>query len=313
LTRPVVGVLIMAYGTPATRADILPYYTHIRRGKAPTPELLKELEDRYEAIGGLSNLNHITNDQANAVHTRMLEAEDGVDYHLYIANKHWEPWIPDTIAQMAADGIKQAVALVLAPQGSKMSSGAYFDQVDKAMAELPDPFKITKIFNWHLEPGFIAAEVEKMEEALARFPGVPRAEITAVFTCHSLPERILTWGDPYPQHLREIGQAVSEACGLKKVEYAYQSAGRTPEPWLGPDIRDKITQLAGSGEKNVIVSSVGFISDHLEVIYDLDIEVTPIAQELGIHFERTGMLNDHPLLMQALADLLRREAHALIG
>lgn len=313
MANPVVGVLIMAYGTPDTRADILPYYTHIRRGKPPTPELLKELEDRYEAIGGLSNLNHITKDQACAVHARMVAADDGVDYRLYTANKHWNPWIPETVAQMAVDGIKQAAALVLAPQGSKMSSGSYFDQIDKAMNELPEPFKIAKVFNWHQEPGFIAAEVEKMEEALARFPGVPREEITVVFTCHSLPERILTWGDPYPQHLREIGQAISESCGLKKVEYAYQSAGRTPEPWLGPDIREKIPQLAVSGEKNVIVSSVGFISDHLEVIYDLDVEVTPIAQELGIHFERTGMLNDHPLLMQALADLLRREAHAMVG
>lgn len=313
MAKEVVGVLIMAYGTPNSREEILPYYTHIRRGKPPTPELLQELADRYEAIGGLSNLNQITAMQARAIHQRMVEANDGVEYKLYIANKHWVPWIPDTVKQMYADGVRKAVALVLAPQGSKMSSGSYFAQIDAANAELPEPIQFNQVFSWHLEPGFIAAEVEKMEEAIAKFPETSREKLAVIFSCHSLPERILTWNDPYPDHLKEIGHAISERCGLKNVHYAYQSAGRTPEPWLGPDVREKMTELAAVGEKSIVVSAVGFISDHLEVLYDLDIEVPPVARELGVHFERTGMLNDHPLLMQGLADLLRGEAKKLLA
>ncbi len=312
MSKPVVGVLVMAYGTPNKKEEILPYYTHIRRGKPPTPELLQELTERYEAIGGLSNLNAITRAQTEGIARELAASGDEVEYRVYTANKHWEPWIPDTVRQMAEDGIKQAVGIVLAPQGSKMSSGAYFDQVNKVLEELGHPFQIKQVFNWHLEPGFIEAEVEKMEEALARFPEVqnPREEVAVVFTCHSLPERILTWNDPYPEHLREIGQAIAERCGLKKVHYAYQSAGRTPEPWLGPDIREYLAELAGQGEKHVIVSAVGFISDHLEVLYDLDIEVKQDAEKLGVHLERTGMLNDHPKLLKALADVVRRYARS---
>lgn len=305
MTKPVVGVLVMAYGTPNSREEILPYYTHIRRGKPPTPELLQELTDRYEAIGGLSNLNKITADQAQALLRALQELYPETDWRVYVANKHWQPWIPDVVKQMAADGIEQAVGIVLAPQGSKMSSGSYFEQVNKALAELPEPFAMAQVFSWHLEPDFIAAEVEMMKAALAKFPeGQPHV----IFTCHSLPERILTWNDPYPTHLREMGEAIAAACGLTNVHYAYQSAGRTPEPWLGPDVREKVKELVEGGVQSVIVAAVGFISDHLEVLYDLDIEMKHVADELGIHFERTGMLNDHPLLARALAKVVCRAA-----
>ncbi len=306
MTKPVVGVLVMAYGTPNQKDEILPYYTHIRRGRAPTPELLQELTDRYEAIGGLSSLNHITQDQAEGVHKALLQMYPEIDWKLYVANKHWAPWIPDVVKQMAADGIKQSVGIVLAPQGSKMSSGSYFDQVNATLAELPEPFTMAQVFSWHLEPDFIAAEVEQMRAALAKFSAEEQPFV--LFTCHSLPERILTWNDPYPTHLSEIGDAIAMEVGLVTYGFAYQSAGRTAEPWLGPDVRDKVAELARRGVKAVIVSSVGFISDHLEVLYDLDIEMQQVADELGIHFERTGMLNDHPLLSRALAKVVYRAA-----
>lgn len=305
MTKPVVGVLVMAYGTPNQKEEILPYYTHIRRGRAPTPELLEELTQRYEAIGGLSNLNQITRVQAEGILQELQAQDPDTDWRLYVANKHWEPWIPDTVKAMAADGITRAVGITLAPQGSKMSSGSYFEQVNKTLAELPAPFPMAQVFSWHLEPDFIAAEVAMMREALAKFP---EGQPDVIFTCHSLPERILTWNDPYPQHLREIGQAVAAQCGLDRVHYAYQSAGRTAEPWLGPDVREKVAELAAGGTRSVLVASVGFISDHLEVLYDLDIEMSQTANELGIHFERTGMLNDHPLLLRALATVVRRAA-----
>lgn len=308
MAKPVVGVLVMAYGTPNSKEEILPYYTDIRRGRPPTAEQLEELTQRYEAIGGLSRLNDISVAQTSGVVRALQAADDDVEYRVYGANRHWHPFIKDVVRMMYDDGIRKAVGIVLAPQGSKMSSGAYFERLDAAVAELPEPIAFTKVMSWHLEPDFIAAEVAMMEQALAKFPGTDPGIIDVIFTCHSLPERILTWHDPYPTHLREMGEAIAAQTGLKRVHYAYQSAGRTPEPWLGPDVRAKVAELAAAGSKNVLVASVGFISDHLEVLYDLDIELKQEAEKLGVHFERTGMLNDHPLLCKALADVVRRNA-----
>lgn len=308
MAKPVVGVLVMAYGTPNSKEEILPYYTDIRRGRPPTAEQLEELTQRYEAIGGLSRLNDISIAQTRGIVRALQAAEDGVEYRVYGANRHWHPFIKDVVRQMYDDGIRKAVGIVLAPQGSKMSSGAYFERVDAAVAELPEPIEFAKVMSWHLEPDFIAAEVEMMQAALAKFPGADLGDIDVIFTCHSLPERILTWHDPYPTHLREMGEAIAAQTGLQRVHYAYQSAGRTPEPWLGPDVREKVAELAAAGSKHVLVASVGFISDHLEVLYDLDIELKQEAEKLGVHFERTGMLNDHPLLCRALALVVRRYA-----
>lgn len=312
MARELMGVLVMAYGTPDGPDDVLPYYTHIRRGRPPTPEALQELVERYEAIGGRSNLNEITRAQAKGIGARLNDgSDDRYEYRIYVANKHWKPWIPDTVKQMAADGIKQAVAVVMAPQGSKMSSGSYFEQVKSALAELDNPIQFSFVFNWHLEDGFIAAEAEKVEEALAKFPEVNRERLAVIFSAHSLPERILTWHDPYPVHLEEMGKAIAAKVGLKNVHFAYQSAGRTPEPWLGPDVAEKAEELAAAGERSILVCAAGFISEHLEVQFDLDIEMQEAADKLGIHFERTAMLNDHPLLLQALADKVRSHAHEM--
>ncbi|HYF93180.1 MAG TPA: ferrochelatase [Symbiobacteriaceae bacterium] len=310
MSKPVVGVLVMAYGSPNTREDVLPYYTDIRRGRPPTPEQLAELLRRYEAIGGISRLNEISIAQTRGVARELAASGDAVEYRVYGANRHWHPFIKDVVRQMYDDGIRKAVGIVLAPQGSRMSSGAYFERLDAALAELPAPgIEFAKVFSWHLEPPFIQAEIEQMQGALAKFPA--GADPTVVFTCHSLPERILTWNDPYPAHLREMGQAIAAATDITKTDYAYQSAGRTPEPWLGPEVRAKVAELAAAGEKHVLVAAVGFISDHLEVLYDLDIELKQEAEKLGVHFERTGMLNDHPLLCKALADVVRRYARGV--
>jgi ferrochelatase len=296
----------MAYGTPDQPEDIRPYYTDIRRGRAPSDEQLAELTARYAAIGGGSRLNEISRAQAATLGRALNEGSGDVEYRVYQANRHWAPWISDVVKQMAADGIERAVAIVLAPQGSKMSSGAYFDRVDAANADLPVPINFTYVFSWHLEPAFIEAEAAKVAEALAKFPEGNREQLAVMFTCHSLPERILTWQDPYPQHLREIGEAVAGRVGLQNVHYGYQSAGRTPEPWLGPDVRDAVAALAAAGEKSVLICSVGFISDHLEVLYDLDIEMREAARELGVHFERMAMLNESPLLAEAMASAVRK-------
>lgn len=303
MDRPVVGLLVMAYGTPNRREEILPYYTHIRRGRRPTPELLAELTQRYEAIGGLSQLNQISRAQSERLLQALQAAEPEIDWRLYVANKHWEPWIPDVVRQMAADGIRRAVAVVLAPQASRLSSGAYFDQVNKVLAELPEPPEILAVHSWHLEPEFIALEADLVRKGFSHFSnGMPEV----LFTCHSLPERILMWNDPYPVQLREMGEAIAEQLGLKRIHFAYQSAGRTAEPWLGPDVRARVRELAQNGVRSVLVAAVGFIADSLEILYDLDIELKQDAARWGIHLERTEMPNDHPLLAQALAGAVRR-------
>ncbi|MGE5673303.1 MAG: ferrochelatase, partial [Mycobacterium leprae] len=279
----------------------------IRRGHAPTPEQLTALQRRYEAIGS-SRLNEITRVQVEGIARVLAQADDPVEYRVYGANKHWTPRIPDVVRQMAQDGIEQAVALVLAPQASKLSSGTYFEIVDAAVASLPDFISFTPVFGWHLEPGYIEALSQKVSEALTRFPESNREKLPVIFTCHSLPQRILTWSDPYPDQLQEIGRAVAERVGLQRIYFAYQSAGRTPDPWLGPDVRVKVRQLAEAGERSLLICPAGFLADHLEVRYDLDIELKQEADQLGVHLERTAMLNDDPLLLEALAGVVRRYA-----
>lgn len=305
MTDAPVGVLVMAYGSPNRPEEILPYYTNIRRGRPPTPEMLAELQQRYAAIGGMSRLNQITAAQARSLGAVLNEAGDA-SYRIYVANKHWEPWIPDVVRQMGADGIRRAVALVMAPQGSRLSSDLYQEQVDAANRELPEPIQFVKIRSWHREPDYIRAVAEQVEAALERFPECSREQLPVIFTCHSLPERILTWNDTYPVHFREMGEAVAAAAGLRRIYFAYQSAGRTPEPWLGPDVAEVVASLAAKGERSILVCAVGFLADHLEVLYDLDIDLQGKAARLGVHLERTAMLNDHPLLARALAGVVRR-------
>lgn len=306
-----VGVLVMAYGTPDGPDDILPYYTDIRRGRAPSPELLKELQDRYQAIGLYGRLTRITQAQATGIERILNVGEAGAAgprYRAYVGMKHWKPYIADAVADMVGDGVRRAVALVMAPQGGRMSIGSYYEILDKILADMPEPIRFSKVQNWHQEPDFLAALEERVRDAFKLFPEAAPDTLDVVFTAHSLPERILTWHDPYPTHLREIGEAVAQRAGLRKVHFAYQSAGRTPDPWLGPEIREKLRELQAGGAQSVLVCPVGFVADHLEVLYDLDIELRRLADELGVHLERTQSLNDHPLLLSALASVVRRQA-----
>lgn len=308
MAKPVTGVLVMAYGSPEQKEDILPYFTDIRGGRTPSPEALAGLERRYAAIGGRSHLNETSSAQAEGVGRLLNGAGDGTEYRVYQANKHWHPRIPDVIRQMSQDGIERVVAIVLSPLASRLSSGTYFQIVDQTVADIPAGMAVTPIPGWHLEPAFIQALTARVEAAIAKFPECNREDVVLVFTAHSLPQRILTWGDPYPTELQESGAAVAARAGLEKVHFAYQSASPTPEPWLGPDIKEKVRELAAAGEKAVVVCPVGFIADHLEILYDLDIELKREAEGLGVHVERIGMLNDDPMLLEALAAVVRRTA-----
>lgn len=298
------GILVMAYGSPDTTDDVEAYYTHIRRGRKPSPEQVAELIARYEAIGG-SPLNEITFKIAGEIEHRL--ASEG-KVKAYVGMKHWHPYIDATVRKMAEEGIRQAVALALAPQYSKMSVEGYLEAARGEAAKVG--IELAEVRSWHLEPLYIEALAAKLAEARARFPeGVQRVRV--LFTAHSLPERILEWNDPYPVQLDETCRAVASAATVDDWSFAYQSASQTHEPWLGPDILDVLDELKAGGYQGVLVCPVGFVTDHLEILYDIDIEAKGRADELGLHLERTASLHTDGRFIDALAKVVRAHAGKL--
>jgi ferrochelatase len=287
-----IGVLVMAYGSPATAGDVEAYYTHIRRGRPPTPEQLDDLRRRYDAIGGISPLRARTEAQA-----RVLQDALGAGYRVALGMKHAAPFIEDGVATLIAAGCERIVGLVLAPHYSAMSVGEY---VERARAASSAPF--SAITTWATEPAYVTFLADAVREQLATMP----ANTTVLFTAHSLPKRILDSGDPYPDEIRATADAVAGEVGLDRwtgYATAWQSAGRTPEPWLGPDVLDVIADATGS----LLVCPCGFVSDHLEVLYDLDVDAKAAAERKGITFARTRVVNDDKDVLEALAARVRAE------
>ncbi len=288
------GLLVMAYGTPRRLEDVGADYTHIRRGRPPPAPLLLELVERYRAVGGPTRLNQITREQADGLERAL--AGRGFEVTVRVGFKHVEPFIGQAVRELADTGIGRAVGLVMAPHYSLRSIAEYEDRAREAA---PEGFEIEMIRSWHDHPGFVAFLGNRLQEALERVGGDPHV----VFTAHSVPARVLEGGDPYPGQLLATSRAVVDAIGIDRWTFAYQSAGRTAEPWLGPDILDVIADLAERGETGMLVQSIGFVADHLEVLYDLDIEARRAAERRGLSFARTPMPNVHPDFVAALADL----------
>jgi protoporphyrin/coproporphyrin ferrochelatase len=296
------AVVLMAYGTPRSKEEILPYYTDIRRGRPPTDEQLQDLTNRYEAIGGLSPLKQLTEDQRDALQDELNGISPNT-FQVFLGLKHATPFIEETVAEVVGLGYKKIVGLVLAPHYSSYSIGQYMDRV-RAVAE-PAGVTVTGIDSWAREEAFIDFLANDMREKLASLP--ERTKV--LFTAHSLPQRIIDGGDPYPEELRATAELVAEKVGLTRWSdwsIAWQSAGRTPEPWIGPDILEVIDSFAAqsaSGEPidGVLVSACGFVADHLEVLFDLDIEAAKHAESLGIAFARTACVNSNASVMAALA------------
>ena len=294
-----ISVVLMAYGTPRSREEILPYYTDIRRGRPPTDELLAELTGRYEAIGGLSPLAALTEAQRDAVQ-RALDAVQPGRFRVTLGLKHAHPMIEEAVADVAAAGAEKIIGLVLAPHFSSYSIGQYVGRATTA-AE-PHGINVIGIDSWATEAAFVDFLAADMRSRLAKMP--PATKV--LFTAHSLPQRIIDAGDPYPNELRATAVAVAAALGLREGEewdIAWQSAGRTPEPWIGPDVLDAIDALAASDKPpaGVLVCACGFVADHLEVLFDLDIEAKKHAESRGLVFDRTSCVNDDPTVMEALA------------
>lgn len=296
-----IGVLVMSYGTPESLEGVEAYYTHIRRGHPPTAEQLEDLTSRYRAIvGGVFPLRENTNRQVAALQYRLDEIAGKGRYVCYQGLKHAAPFIEDGIAEMAADGIKEAVGIVLTPQYSSMSVGGYLKRAGEAADGHGIAF--SGVANYHLHPVLIEALAERVQRGLDKL-GASAGEALVLFSAHSLPARILEINDPYPDQLLETSRAVAQAAGVVNWQFTWQSAGQTGQPWLGPDILDTLSVLAKENvTKSVLITPVGFVSDHLEVLYDIDIEAKRHAEELGLALERIDMLNDDSKYMQSLAD-----------
>ena len=291
------AVLLMAYGTPATLDDVPAYFAHIRGGRQVRPEAVEELRERYRRIGGTSPLREVTEAQAAGV-ARVLR-ERGSAVPVAVGMKHAPPFIGDAVSDLARAGVRRIAALALAPHYSKVSIASYFSTAAEAAASLGLSLRTRE--SWHDHPGFIAGLADRVRAALrgAHDP----ASVETIFTAHSLPERILSWGDPYPDQLLQTSALVAASAGLSRWRLAFQSASHTGEPWLGPHLLDVLRERAGGGAREILVCPVGFVADHLEVLFDIDVEARDLAQELGVRLMRTPSLNDGADFLAVLAAL----------
>lgn len=295
------GIFLLAYGTPDTLDDVGPYFTHIRGGRTPSPEAIEHLKERYAMLGGRTPLTDITNETARALEAR-LNGEGG-DYRAYVGMKHWHPYIVDVMPRIAADGVRKLIAIVLAPHYSSFSVAGYRKYVEQGQEKLGHPFDITFVQQWHLHPKFVEMIAGRVREQLDAF--APGEEPTVLFSAHSLPARIRDAGDPYEQQLLASCEAVARAMGLATWRFAWQSAGGTSEPWLGPDILEYLETMRAEGITRVVSCPIGFVSDHLEVQFDIDHEAQQKARELGMELRRTRMPNATPELIAVLAAIVR--------
>ncbi|WP_025785984.1 ferrochelatase [Sporosarcina sp. D27] len=295
------GLLVMAYGTPYKEEDIEPYYTHIRHGRKPAPEQLEDLKNRYEAIGGISPLAHITEGQAQALCDALNQAQDEIEFKLYIGLKHITPFIEEAVAQMDKDGIKEAVTVVLAPHYSTFSVKSY----NTRAKEEADKYgiSVTSVESWYKQPKFLKYWEEKIRETFDSMSDAEREKSVLVVSAHSLPQKIREAGDPYPDQLEETAKLLAEAADVKEYAVGWQSEGQTGEPWLGPDVQDLTRELnEKKGYTSFVYTPVGFVSDHLEVLFDNDYECKVVCDEIGAAYHRPAMPNTDPLFIGAVAD-----------
>lgn len=295
-----IAVLLMAYGGPGNLAEVEPYLLDVRGGRPTSPALVEEIRERYARIGGRSPILELTKAQAAGVAAAL-----GGDYRVYVGMRHWHPYIAAAVEDVVAAGHRRVIGVVMAPHYSGMSVGAY---EKKLLAAAGDRLETALVRSWWQQPAFLDAVAGRVTQALQRFP-VP-ADVEVIFSAHSLPERILASGDPYPDELKASAAEIAQRLRLPRWQFAYQSAGATSEPWLGPDAGEVITELAGRGRKAVLIAPIGFVCDHVEILYDIDVEYQELAGRLGIQLERIASLNDDRGLVTAVAEVVRTTARS---
>jgi protoporphyrin/coproporphyrin ferrochelatase len=308
-----IGVLVMAHGTPASPDEIGAFYTRIRRGRPPTPEQLAELEARYAAIGGTSPLAERTAVQVAGI-AAALEADFPGSFVVRYGAKHTEPTIEAAATALAGEDLSGVVGVVLTPHRASMGSDEYLGRAAAALSAAGGP-PFVPVHEWYGAPGFAALVGQRVRASLHRLGAADSPVV--LFTAHSLPERVVAAGDPYPDQVEDSATQVAEAAGLGadgvRWSVAWQSAGRTPEPWIGPDLLSELRRLAGEGADAVVVCPIGFVADHLEVLYDVDIEAQQVAREVGLRLARTESLNEDPRFCAILAGVVAAAAGARVG
>jgi ferrochelatase len=286
------AVVLLAHGTPESLDQMPEYLARVRGRRPPSPELIAEMTANYRAIGGRSPLTDITRAQAAA-----LRQELGDGTPVYVGMRNWHPFIADVVQEAVAAGARALVGVPLAPQFSTVSVARYRDALREAT---PEGVTVRCVESWHDHPGLIAAFAEKVVAA------DPRPDDLVLFTAHSLPERLIEAGDPYAREVEHTAALVAKAASLIVYERAFQSAGRTPEPWLGPSVEEALRAAHARGVRSVLAVPIGFVSDHTEILFDLDVQAAREAARLGLEFRRTESLNTSPALIRTLADLVRR-------
>ena len=285
------GVLLMAHGTPSSMDEMPEYLRLVRGGRPASPELVAEMRHNYEAIGGRSPLTDLTMRQAEALRTRLRS-----EVPVAVGMRNWKPFIADAIEELRASGVSRVVAIPLAPQFSTLSVGKYYAA---ASAGLSNGMELVRVDSYHRHPLLLRAFAERVQAAR------PTPDDTVVFTAHSLPRRVIDEGDPYAEEVMTTARGVAALAGIDRFERAYQSAGRTPEPWIGPDIGELVQQRAAAGVKRFFVVPIGFVCDHTEVLFDIDVQANAAAEASGASLRRTESLNSSPAFIAMLEDLVR--------
>ena len=280
------AVVLMAYGSPSQPDEIRPYLEDIREGRPVSDAAVEELTERYRRIGGRSPLDDATEAQRAAL-------ERDLDLPVFVGMKHWRPRIADAVDRALAGGADTIVGLVLAPHYSKLSIDGYRERLEGALAGRA---ALRFVESWHDHEPYLDVLADRVRGTGAH----------VVFTAHSLPSRILDEGDPYRDQLLETSRLIAERAGLDSWSFAFQSESRTGEPWLGPDILEELDRLASVGTERVLACPIGFVSDHLEILWDLDVEARERAAGLGLEFDRIESLNDDPAFVRGLAELVRQ-------
>lgn len=301
-----IGLLVMAYGGPAALDEIPGYLADIRSGRPTSPAVLAEITENYRRIGGRSPLLDFTRAQMRAI-ADLLEPDT---FRPYLGMRHWAPWIEETVQEMVEDGIERAVSLVMAPHFSHLSVAKYQKKIATGLEMARGQIDFAHIESYHDVPGLIEPLADRVRQGIARWPAAEQEQVHVVFSAHSLPTRILATGDPYDRQMQETAALVAASADLAadRWSWSYQSAGRSPEPWLGPALDEHLVALAGQGVTRVVSVPVGFVCDHVEILFDIDIQAMEVARAHGIRLERPPALNTDPRFMQQLADLVRARA-----
>lgn len=306
-TKSHIGVVLMTYGSPATLDDIPTYLRNVRGGRPPEAELITEFQRRYSLIGG-SPLLQITREQAAALQEELnRQHPDGPTFHVEAGMRFAAPFIAEVV-QEAAAGVDHLVGVIMSPQYSPIIMSGYVRTLNDAVADLQrDDLTLAIAEDWHLQPHFLQALAERVQEALNRFPVTVRKRVPVLLTAHSMPKRVVEKEPDYIDHLKETAAAVAGLVKLpaKRWMFCYQSAGHTPEEWLKPDFADLMPQLQAAGHKHVLIAPVQFLADHLEILYDIEIAAREQAEAHSLKFARTESLNTSPLFIQALAEVVK--------